>query len=239
MSRNRTKACFHALTHRSNIKLDYRNDALKPKKILYLQRIFFPIWCIGSLFNLFLFLDNPIKQIPQIPNQVKVRGNLVLLIWSYFFLDSSFLYSGTVSEVMGVFKVNTPYIYVKLVKPVLAAAPPNIPQNDEPLRRCRDRHFPPLIDEGWSIRALLQQEKWWWYPAAEENCRCDEGRGEWVWVKWRRRTGRRQRREERSELLSSLHLNFKGEIAAALIPSEPPVFTDGEKSVICPRICAH
>lgn len=30
-------------------------------------------------------------------------------------------------------------------------------------------------------------------------------------------------REERSELLSSLHLDFKGDIAAALIPSAPPV----------------
>lgn len=30
-------------------------------------------------------------------------------------------------------------------------------------------------------------------------------------------------REERSELLSSLHLDFKGDIDAALIPSAPPV----------------
>lgn len=50
--------------------------------------------------------------------------------------------------------------------------------------RC---HLPPLSDEGRGRRLLFWEEKGWWYPAWEENCGCDEGRGEWIWGKYRER----------------------------------------------------
>lgn len=41
-------------------------------------------------------------------------------------------------------------------------------------------------------------------------------------------SGRRWWRQERSEPLSSLHLDFKGDVDAALIPSAPPVDEEEE-----------
>lgn len=65
--------------------------------------------------------------------------------------------------------------------------------------------------------SCLRGKLWVWWGKRRVNMReiQREGGGD---------GGRRWWREERSELLSSLHLDFKGDTDAALIPSAPPVW---------------